>query len=139
MFRRRLTLGALALTISVLLSACSGGVDPVRATSAADVRVVQAAEGARLIAEPDTVILDVRTPAEFAAGHVAGARSLDVNDPGFRDALRELDRTASYVVYCQSGNRSAAAAEVMAEAGFTDVADAGAFADLRAAGAPTDS
>ena len=135
MNRPRLTLTALALTVPLLLSAC-GGDDPTisASTSAADVRVVQADEGARLIGEPGTIVLDVRTPAEFATAHVEGARNLDVNDPGFREAVQKLDRDASYVVYCQSGNRSAVAAEIMAEAGFTDVADAGAFADLRSAG-----
>lgn len=141
MNRRRLTLGALAPPVPLLVSACGGG-DPAIVTSAtpgADVRVVQADSGARLIAEQGSVILDVRTPAELAAGHVEGARILGVNGPGFRDALQKLHRDPSHVVHCQSGNRSAMAAGIMAEAGFTFVTDAGAFADLEVAGVPTGS
>lgn len=139
MHQRRMTLGALALTVPLLLSACGGGDETANAAAGSEVRVVQADEGVELIAEPGTVVLDVRTPAEFAEGHVEGARNVDVNDPGFREAVKQLDPAVPYVVYCQSGNRSAAAAEIMAAEGFTDVADAGAFADLRAAGAPVDS
>ncbi len=82
-------------------------------------------------------VLDVRTPAEFAAGHVAGARNLDVEAPGFAAQLGALDPAGAYLVYCHSGRRSALAAEQMAKAGFGDIVDGGAMADLVAAGAPT--
>ena len=82
-------------------------------------------------------VLDVRTPAEFAAGHVAGARNLDVEAPGFATQLGALDPAGAYLVYCHSGRRSALAAEQMAKAGFGDIVDGGAMADLVAAGAPT--
>ena len=84
-----------------------------------------------------SVVIDVRTPAEFAAGHVTGARNIDVEAADFASSLSSLDKETRYLVYCHSGRRSAIAAAQMAAAGFTDIVDGGAMADLLAAGAPT--
>ena len=128
------TLTALAVSLLLLLTACSGGDDP---TVAAAPRLVAPAEAVALIEQPESVVLDVRTPAEFADGHVEGARNLDINGSAFRDQLSRLDRQARYVVYCRTGNRSAAAVQVMQELGFANVADAGGYDELAAAGAPS--
>jgi rhodanese-related sulfurtransferase len=82
-------------------------------------------------------VIDVRTPAEYAAGHIAGARNIDVEGAEFASTISTLDKGAAYLVYCHSGRRSAMAAEQMAAAGFTDIVDGGAMADLVAAGAAT--
>lgn len=84
------------------------------------------------------VVIDVRTPAEYAAVHVAGARNIDVEAPDFGAKISSLDKRAAYLVYCHSGRRSAIAAEQMAAAGFTDITDGGALADLLGAGAPSE-
>jgi rhodanese-related sulfurtransferase len=73
--------------------------------------------------DPDVVLLDVRTPAEFAEGHLAGAVNLDLNGPGFADAVAALDKDKSYFVYCHTGNRSATAAQLMHDAGLSKVYD----------------
>lgn len=72
-----------------------------------------------------TTVLDVRTPSEYAAGHLEGAQNLDVSSADFAANLEALDPDADYVVYCQSGNRSARAVAQMEDAGFTAVQDAG--------------
>ena len=72
---------------------------------------------------PGTVLLDVRTPTEFAAGHLPGARNLDIEGSGFAAQIARLDTNVTYAVYCHSGNRSGAALEQMAAAGFTHVYD----------------
>jgi len=82
-------------------------------------------------------VIDVRTPAEYAAGHVAGAQNIDVEAADFGTRIAALDKNAPYLVYCRSGRRSAIAADQMRQAGFTDVVDAGGLSDLVAAGAPT--
>lgn len=64
-------------------------------------------------------IVDVRTPAEFAAGHVAGARSIPVDELAGR--LAEIPTDRMVVVYCASGGRSARAAGVLRGAGRTVV------------------
>lgn len=82
---------------------------------------------------PDAVILDVRTPEEYASGHLDGAVNLDVTDPRFWVELEELDSEAEYTVYCQSGNRSEVAVERMESVGFDGVQDAGGIADAASA------
>lgn len=74
-----------------------------------------------------SIILDVRTPEEFAAGHLDGAVLVDIKDPSFDTKLAALDPSVSYVVYCRSGNRSAQAVERMKAAGFTDLTDLGSL------------
>lgn len=80
-----------------------------------------------------TTVVDVRTPAEYAAGHLDGAVNLDVSAAGFETGLAALDPTAHYVVYCQSGNRSTIAVALMERAGFTTVHDAGGISDAATA------
>ena len=72
-------------------------------------------------ANPELVIVDVRTPEEFAESRIEGAINLDMQDPGFAAGLDALDRDATYVVYCRSGNRAQAATAQMDQAGFTTV------------------
>ena len=71
------------------------------------------------------MIIDVRTPAEFATGHLDGAVNIDIQSPDFTDRIGELERSGSYVVYCRSGNRSGMAMAQMLDMGFTDVSNAG--------------
>lgn len=75
----------------------------------------------------ETIIVDVRTPDEFSAGHLGGARLLDLNGGQFEAELPNLDPDAEYVVYCRSGNRSAQAVKLMTAAGFTKVTDLGSM------------
>lgn len=67
----------------------------------------------------DFVILDIRTPAEFQQGHIAGARSVDYYSSQFKAQLAALDRNKSYLIYCRSGNRSNRALGLFAELGFS--------------------
>jgi rhodanese-related sulfurtransferase len=69
-------------------------------------------------------ILDVRTPEEFASGHVAGATNIPVQVLVSR--IKELDpKDKPIVLYCRSGARSAQAALLLRGAGFVDVVDVG--------------
>ncbi len=70
-----------------------------------------------------TVILDVRTPAEFAAGHLQGATNIDIEGPSFATGITALDKSGTYAVYCRSGNRSGVALQDMASAGFAHAYD----------------
>jgi rhodanese-related sulfurtransferase len=76
---------------------------------------------------PAPIVIDVRSAAEFAEGHVQGAINLDINNGSFQAKLPSLDNSAGYALYCRSGSRSAMAAELMATAGFTEVRDLGAL------------
>jgi rhodanese-related sulfurtransferase len=67
----------------------------------------------------EIIILDVRTPAEFAQGAIKGAINSDVNDLNFKDKISSFDKEKSYLIYCRSGMRSVKACNIMAENGFT--------------------
>lgn len=68
-------------------------------------------------------MLDVRTPEEFAQGHIAGAVNLDYNAPGFKEEVGKLDKSKTYLVHCAKGRRSDMSEALMKEAGFKSVFD----------------
>ena len=70
---------------------------------------------------PNFVILDVRTPREFAGGHIEGAINLDYNAPTFKDDLNGLDKTKMYLVYCRTARRSRGALDMMSKLEFQKV------------------
>lgn len=86
---------------------------------------------------PDFVILDVRTPEEFAEGYIENAINIDFYAETFRDDINRLDRSQTYLVYCRSGKRSASATQIMADLNFTEVYNLlGGIIDWKAAGLP---
>ena len=66
-------------------------------------------------------IIDVRTAEEYQQGHLKKARNIDVLQSGFKDKIEKLNKKASYYVYCRSGKRSAKAAGIMENEGFSKV------------------
>ena len=76
---------------------------------------------AKKISDTSIVLLDVRTPAEFAAGHIAGATNIDFESGTFESDIQKLDKSKSYAVYCRSGNRSGQATALMAKDGFKTI------------------
>lgn len=131
--------------VLIALAACSGDesgsatAEPAAVaasdTSAPTAAGRPAAEAA--LAEQRTVI-DVRTPEEFAAGHIDGAARIGLEDPDFAGQIAELDPADTYVVYCRTGNRSAQAAGEMRALGL-DVYDGGGLDDMATAGWPVAS
>lgn len=119
-----LRLLAAVLAFVAFGTAC-GSEDSAVATADSGVRVVTPQEGADLLADPKSnrVVLDVRTSEEFAEGHVEGAVMIDFYQPDFAEQIAGLDRDGSYLLYCRSGNRSEQARTLMADLGFSDVAD----------------
>lgn len=75
------------------------------------------------------VIIDVRTPEEFAQNHLVGAVNLDFKAADFSEQVQKLDKSGSYRLYCRTGNRSAQAAELMKNLGFGDVQSVGGLQD----------
>jgi rhodanese-related sulfurtransferase len=119
---------ALGLVASLAISACTSE------EAAANIRQVEPSEAVEMLA--GRTVIDVRTPEEYAAGHVTGAINIHVEGPDFRGQIAELDRDEPYLLYCRTGRRSALAADIMAEEGFKDVADAAGLKELALAGAP---
>jgi rhodanese-related sulfurtransferase len=77
----------------------------------------------RIEAETAPTILDVRTPEEFAAGHVPGAINIPYTELEERYSELELEGSDELVVYCQSGRRAAIAEAALSELGYTNVRD----------------
>lgn len=70
---------------------------------------------------PGAILLDVRRPDEFEAGHLPGALNINIQGHEFHEQIEELDRDKDYFVYCHAGGRSAAACNFMQSLGFTKV------------------
>jgi rhodanese-related sulfurtransferase len=92
------------------------------------------------ISDPNIKVIDVRSLGEFSTGHLKGALNIDVESGGFDAGIANLDKSATYALYCRSGRRSTLAAERMADAGFTNIINfnRGGFAELASAGAATE-
>ena len=89
------------------------------------------ADAARTAIADGATVIDVRTPSEYAAGTIEGALNIDVQAADFADRVGELPKDDTYVVYCRSGNRSAAAIDIMKDLGFTSLIDGGAYTSLK--------
>ena len=112
----------LVVLISFLLAtitACSASTQAT--TSDPGPARVGVAEFATILEEPGVEIIDVRTPEEFAEGHIAGAVNIPVQQADFGDRIAQLDPNTTYAVYCRSGNRSQPAVDAMEQAGITDI------------------
>lgn len=155
-FSTRIVTGAAIVTLAALGTAGCSSDDSSSGSTATSHSAAVAAPGASNAADKaalthldpkgfaertkqqGVVVLDVRTPSEFAAGHLSGAKNVDVQAANFAQQLQSLDKSASYAVYCRSGVRSANAGAQMLAAGFTKVADlAGGYNAWTSAGNPT--
>ena len=109
---RALVALAVALTATLGLSAC--------ATEKVDMSSVAA-------------VIDVRTPVEFTSGHLEGALNFDIQGMSFADEIATLDLDATYLVYCRSGSRAAAAVDAMKSIGIDNVTNLGSVNDALSA------
>ncbi|MBD3724241.1 MAG: rhodanese-like domain-containing protein [Flavobacteriaceae bacterium] len=75
------------------------------------------------MAEPEVQILDVRTEGEFEEGHIQDAQNIDVLQDDFKAKVATLDKNKPVMVYCKMGGRSAKAAGILKEMGFTTIVD----------------
>lgn len=116
-----MTRTTLALSLVLVLAACSEGAASTGTahTEPASGRSrggrVSGNEAQALVAAGAT-LLDVRTPEEFASGHIDGALLVPVDE--LEGRLTEVSRDRPVVVYCRSGGRSARAASILGEAGY---------------------
>lgn len=98
-------------SITLLSLACSAGPEQVRDIT----------QETLLSAPASTLILDVRTPEEFSAGHVPNAINIPHDQVEGRLSEIASHRDSPVVVYCERGGRAGRAATVLAEAGFSDL------------------
>ena len=67
------------------------------------------------------VLVDVRTPGEYAEGHLPEALNIDVNGEGFIEKMAKVRKNKNVLLYCRSGKRSARAASILDSLGYTKV------------------
>lgn len=108
----------LLITLLLLVSVCAGAAE-------APLENISARASAALIekhrADPGFILLDIRTPAEFKAGHIAGAAMLNFYDQSFGRDFSQLDRNQTYLIYCRSGNRSGQLMKAIRGMGFKKI------------------
>jgi rhodanese-related sulfurtransferase len=127
--KKAVALAVAAIASVGLLAGCSSSNEATKK--------VDPVEFSEVIAQPGVIILDVRTPEEFNAGHIENAININVADSNFSSEVSKLDKNATVAVYCRSANRSAVATKEMSELGFTDMYDMqGGIIDWEAAGGP---
>ena len=69
------------------------------------------------------IIVDVRTPQEFAEGHIEGAVNINFFDKTFLEQISKFDKNEPIFLYCKSGGRSNSASKKVADKGFVEVYD----------------
>ena len=89
---------------------------------------------AEMLDAGEVELIDVRRPHEWEAGHIPGARHIEVNDLPAEAA--ELDRDGTVVLYCRSGSRSELAADALSDGGFDAHALAGGISAWAEEGRP---
>jgi len=113
--RKQLAIATALLVPLLALTGCSNG--------GGGVTDVGAKEAITLAAQSDVKVIDVRTPQEFAAGHLPNAINIDIEASTFDTQVKQLPVSAKYFVYCRSGNRSGVATNRMSAEGFTSLYD----------------
>lgn len=123
-------LGAVTIALSLSLTGCSsdsGATDTAATATSVVVEQPAAPERvgaemfANVVATPGVQIIDVRSPEEFAEGHIEGALNYNVEGPDFASQIAGLDPAGTYAVYCRSGNRSVVAVDYMSSQGINGI------------------
>jgi len=129
---------------AILMSGCAPAQieTPPPETPAQIIENVTPQEAFTLIQEnqnnPDFAIIDVRTPEEFAEGHIENAVIIDYYSEAFREDINKLDKNKTYLIYCRSGNRGGKALNIMVGLGFQEAYNMlGGIIEWNAEGLPT--
>jgi rhodanese-related sulfurtransferase len=86
---------------------------------------ISSGEFEEVIKKENPVIIDIRTPMEFASGNISGAKNIDFYSSDFSESLKALSKDKTYLIYCRSGSRSKVALGMMKELGFQRVYELG--------------
>lgn len=88
------------------------------------IKVISTSDAVKLIkTEKELVIVDVRTPSEWAMGAIDNSIQINVKENDFASKIDKLEKDAPTLVYCKKGGRSAKATSIMEELGFTNLYD----------------
>ena len=117
------------LLVILLLAGCA---ETTGGENDATYRQITMSEAVEMMAsESDYIILDVRRPDEFSAGHIPNAVNIPNESIG-ADEIDELpDKDRRILVYCRSGNRSKQASEKLVRLGYTNIVEFGGILDWK--------
>lgn len=115
-FARLLRIAAATVTALGLVIAVPASAAPKQV-----LKTVTAVDFMKVTKQAKVVIIDVRRPDEYAAGHIAKAINLDYEAGVLKARFPKLNKNATYAIYCHSGRRSGLALAEMKAAGFTKV------------------
>jgi len=123
---------SLFLYISLMLVSCKEVVDKstntLKPTQVAKIKAtvfakdVNVANFKNLVDTKAGLLVDVRTPQEYASGHIAGAINIDwINKAAFKAKIKEIAKDKTVLIYCHSGHRSGLATKFLKEKGYTKI------------------
>ncbi|MBR4177502.1 MAG: rhodanese-like domain-containing protein [Bacteroidales bacterium] len=107
----------LTITLFAAMAVCCGSSKSTEQTSQGSVTTINVEEFAKIIGKKNVRLIDVRTPKEYAEGHLAGAENIDVKAADFAERIKDVK--GKVAVYCRSGKRSLMAAEQLSAKGCT--------------------
>jgi phage shock protein E len=120
--RRNFSISVAAIALMITFGGCHAKKEPAAAETPAvppgSTQHVNAGEAQKLVEEKKAKVLDVRTPDEFASGHIAGAINIDFHGTDFEQKIAALDKATPYLVHCHSGRRSQEALPVLQKEGL---------------------
>jgi rhodanese-related sulfurtransferase len=126
----------LLLVVLVLAAFAVTACSPAASSNAASVQVISPNQYVSDFSQPQTahLLVDVRTPEEYATGHIAGSVNIPLQELSSR--MSEIPTNQPVVIYCRSGNRSAQAADLLKNAGYSQLYDLGGIIAWAASGLP---
>ena len=131
-----LILGISFLTTTVSCQNATKNAPQSAATGVADLSTTDFQK--KLAADETAILIDVRTPQEYANGHLQNATAINFFDTDFKEKVAKLDKTKPVYVYCAVGGRSAKASKILQESGFKNIYNLlGGFNGWNAAGLPS--
>ena len=112
---------SLILFFTISIVACNNKQPSKTTTQFGEINVIPPAEFKEK--SLNQTIVDIRTPEEFAEGHIEGAVNINLFDKDFLDQISQFDKSKPIFLYCRSGNRTSSASKKIADLGFEQVYD----------------
>ncbi len=122
-----MTIKILAISISLAFASCSNGQEKNATNQTEQTSIINEKLDCdnfeKGLDRTKVQLIDVRTPNEYAGGHIGNAANININDGSFEQKIAELDKSKPVYVYCASGGRSGKAASYLNSQGFQEVYD----------------
>jgi rhodanese-related sulfurtransferase len=112
---------SMLVLITIFLVSCNNKQPSKTITKSGEINVVTPAEFQEK--SQNQLIVDVRTPGEFAQGHLEGAININLFDKNFTEQFADFNKSEPVFLYCRSGNRTSTASQKLSAIGFQKIYD----------------